>query len=110
MKKYLMLPLLLFVSASVLALEITEADLAGQWLIVKMGDMDVSGDEDTDIWQFEDGEWTAISGGRALPSDSFQIIDGDTIDLGYSKIKVVEFNGSIMKTDQMGFEYTLEKQ
>ncbi len=106
MLKYLILAMLLF-TLNAHALELSEKDLAGKWLIVKIGDLDTRADND--IWQFKNGKWTAISGGRALQPDSYKIV-GDIIDLGYSKIKVLEFSKSVMKTKQMGFEYTLEKQ
>jgi hypothetical protein len=107
MKKIIILFFLLFVSTSSFAVEVTEADLEGKWLIVKMDSMDVA-DMD-DVWQFKNGLWTAISGGKALSPDKY-ILKGGEIDLGHTKIEILEFNGNSMKTKQSGFVYTLEKQ
>jgi hypothetical protein len=107
MKKIVILFCLMVLSTLCFAVDVSEADLEGKWLIVKMGSMDATDMED--VWQFKDGMWTAISSGKALSPDKYNL-NGDVIDLGYSKIKIVEFNGNSMKTKQSGFEYTLEKQ
>lgn len=107
MNKILIALLLLIVSTFVSAVEVRPSELEGKWLIVKMGTMDVA-DMD-DIWQFKDGLWTAISSGKSLSPDKYSL-NGDVIDLGHTKIKVIEFTKKSMKTKQSGFEYTLEKQ
>jgi hypothetical protein len=107
MKKVVVLFCLMFFSSLSYGVEVTDSDLEGKWLIVKMGSMDVA-DMD-DVWQFKDGLWTAISSGKALSPDKYNL-KGDEIDLGHTKIKILEFNGQSMKTKQSGFEYTLEKQ
>lgn len=107
MKKIVILFFLMFFSTFCLAVDVSEADLEGKWLIVKMGSMDVADMED--VWEFKAGLWTAISGGKALSPDKYKLI-GDEIDLGHSKIRIVEISGNSMKAKQSGFEYTLEKQ
>ncbi len=82
-------------------------DLQGKWVITAVNDED-DGDR-SEVWEFRGDQWIAWSSGRALPADTFAV-KGDVIDLGYAKIKVLEIAGRRMRTEQMGFVYTLEKQ
>jgi hypothetical protein len=107
MKNIIMCIAILISSTVAFAVEVKDSDLQGKWLIVKMGTMDVA--DMNDIWQFKNGKWTAISGGKALKPDAYTL-KGDIIDLGYTKIKILEFSGNKMKTKQQGIEYTLKKQ
>ncbi len=107
MKNLVICIALSLISSMALALELNESDIQGKWLIVKMGTMDVA-DMD-DVWQFQDGKWTAISGGKALSPDMYTL-KGNVIDVGHTKIEVLELNDKQMKTKQQGFEYTLKKQ
>ena len=107
MKKIIMC-LAIFISSTVaFAVDVKDSDLQGRWLIVKMGTMDAS--DMNDVWEFKNGKWTPISSGKALKPDAYTL-KGDIIDLGYTKIQIIEFSGNQMKTKQQGFEYTLEKQ
>ena len=72
-----------------------------------MGTMDTR--DMKDVWEFKDSEMIVWSGSKALRPDEFSI-SGNDIDLGHSKINVLEFTANQMKTKQMGFIYTLEKQ
>ena len=82
-------------------------DLQGKWVITELDGED-TGDR-SDVWEFKGDQWIAWTSGRALPGDPFSVT-GNVIDLGYAKIKVLEFSGKRMKTEQMGFVYTLERQ
>lgn len=107
MKKLFLVVFFLVQSHFALAVNVSASDLEGKWLIVKMGSMDVS-DMD-DVWQFKNGQWTAISSGKALRPDAYTL-KGDVIDLGHTKIQILEFSKSMMKTKQHNFVYTLKKQ
>lgn len=97
--------LIMGLPASALALE--AADLQGKWVITSMNGED-DGDR-SEVWEFKGDQWIAWSSGRALPADKFTI-KGAVVDLGYAQIKILEHSESHLKTEQMGFTYTLEKQ
>lgn len=107
MKKLFASLVLIFASHIALAVEVNDADLQGKWLIVKMGSMDVSDMKDS--WQFRNGQWTAFSGKKALRPDPYKL-KGNIIDLGHSKITILEFSKNSMKIKQRGGTYTLKKQ
>ncbi len=107
MLKFILAGFLMLSASLAMAFEVQDTDLEGKWVMVKMGKMDVPAMDD--IWQFKDGQWTAISGGKALKSDPYTL-KGDIIDLGYTKIKILEFTKLHMKTKQQGIEYTFMKQ
>ena len=98
---------LLMVGFAGSALALESADLQGKWVITSMNGED-DGDR-SEVWEFKGDSWIAWSGGRPLPADKFTI-KGSVVDLGYAQIKILEHSDTHLKTEQMGFTYTLEKQ
>ena len=101
----LLLGILLLPVINVFAVD--AGDLQGKWVITA-----VNGEDDGDrseVWEFRGDQWIAWSSGRALAPDTFTMT-GDVIDLGYARIKILEVSGNRMRTEQMGFTYTLERQ
>lgn len=92
-------------AASAYALELE--DLQGKWVITATNGED-DGDR-SEVWEFRGDHWIAWSSGRPLPADKFTI-EGAVVDLGYAQIKILEHSKTHLKTEQMGFTYTLKKQ
>ncbi|WP_317930093.1 DUF4124 domain-containing protein [Halioxenophilus sp. WMMB6] len=90
--------------------KLSSDSLQGSWLITQVGGL--SADEmgvGEDVWEFNGNQWTVISSGHRLSPDPFTV-EGDVIDLGYSKIRVLEFTGYSMKVNTSGLVQTLEKR
>ena len=83
------------------------SQLQGKWVITLVEGMPDDGDR-SDVWEFKGDQWIVWTGKHSLPPDRYTI-DGDTIDLGYAKIKVLEISADRMRTEQMGFVYRLER-
>lgn len=79
--------------------------LTGSWKIVQMGKDKEPG---TSFWEFHQGRFTHISFGSRLPSDRYTI-QGNTIDLGYSKITVLSNDGATLRARWAGVDYVLTK-
>ena len=73
------------------ALALDAKDLQGKWVITAVNGED-DGDR-SDVWEFRGDQWIVWSGNRALSPDPFTV-SNNTIDLGYAKIKVLEYAGN----------------
>lgn len=85
---------------------LTTNALQGSWKVVVFNG---EPNEDQDYWEFEGNKFYQKMGKRRMSPDEFKVV-GNAIDLGYSKIKVLEFSGHTMTADMAGFKYQLEKQ
>jgi hypothetical protein len=105
--KYLFgLLLLAVVSFSARAEEISEAAVAGDWIITSP----VYTDQDTnDLWEFHDGNFVQNLDGQRIPSGTYKVKNGDIV-CQYWTIDVLEFGDGKMKAEMGGVVYTLEKQ
>ncbi len=106
MKKLLVLFLGLMFSFAAQAADLSSQALQGSWTITSMAGM---ADEENDKWEFEGNNFYQNLGGRRISPDPFTV-QGDVIDLGYYKIKVLAFDGQHMTADMAGFVYELEKE
>ena len=106
MKPVLMLVTLLALSAISHAAEPSVESLQGNWRVVTFAG---EPNEDQDFWEFNGDQFTQNLGGRRLAPDPFTV-EGMVIDVGYARIKILEFDGAKMRADMAGFEYGLEKQ
>ncbi len=97
---------LMVLSVFAQAESLTAGALQGSWKIVTFNGAPY---DDQDFWEFEGSKFYQKSSGRRLSPDQFSVV-GSVIDLGYAKIKVLEFNGQTMTADMAGFKYQLEKQ
>ena len=106
MKKALLITMFVAITAIANADEPSTDSLQGSWRVVTFAG---EPNEDEDFWEFKGNQFTQNLGGHRLTPDPFSV-DGMTIDVGYAKIRVLEFDGATMRADMAGFEYGLEKQ
>ena len=105
-KQFILVVTVLIFSISAYAADLSESSLQGDWLVVEfMG----SPDEDNTIWQFEGNQFYQKMDGKRMSPDQFEVKDGN-IDLGYTKIKVISFDGKNMEAIMANFKYKLVKQ
>lgn len=98
--------LLMLLSLFAKAESLTTEALQGSWKIVAFNGAPY---DDQDYWEFEGDKFFQKSSGRRVSPDQFSVV-GNAIDLGYAKIRVLEFNGRSMTANMAGFKYKLEKQ
>ena len=87
-------------------LAIDKADLQGKWVITA-----INGQPEkprSDLWEFRDGDWIVWLDDKPMPADPYTL-NGNIIDLGYFQITVLEHQPKEMKTEQLGFVYTLKR-
>ena len=96
----------LLLSMSLMAGELSNDQLTGVWLIKSLNGQS---DGVYDLWEFDGKKFTQNLEGHRMRPDAYSV-DGNNIDIGYAKIKVLEFNSKLMKADMAGFTYQLEKQ
>ena len=106
MKNLALAIFVLVFSQSAFSGELTEEALQGDWLIVALSG---GPESDKDYWQFEGDKFYQNLDGHRISPDTFTVKPG-IIDLGYAKIKVLEFDGKEMTADMAGFKYTLKKE
>jgi hypothetical protein len=82
------------------------ANLQGVWSIVTLNGKPAA---DNDKWEFVGDKFYQSFSGRRLSPDNFKIV-GNTIELGYAQIKVLEFGGLTMTAELAGLDYLLKKQ
>ena len=105
-KSTVLLALWLVVAAMTPASAWESTDLEGKWVITSVNGED-DGDR-SDFWEFRDGQWIVWMGRRQLAPDKFTL-RGDTIDLGYGKIRLLSLSATRMHVETMGFKYRLER-
>ena len=89
--------------------DISPQSLVGRWAITQAGSMSIPESEwEEDVWVFTTKKMEVFSGGRGLRPDHYTIKD-NSIDFGYSKIKVLDFDGSTMKVKTLGIVQHLKK-
>lgn len=106
MKKLLCFAFTLLLSFNVFAVDLNGSDLQGTWNIVYMSGQSEYKNE---WWEFTDDQFTQHFGEKTLSPDTFTI-KGDVIDLGYSQMKVLVFEGNKMEVIMGGVKYHLEKK
>lgn len=91
--------------------KVSAEKLQGKWLMTKLGDIDLTKDDNNyDAWQFKGDEfivWTSQTKTTGRP-DKFTVNNG-IIDLGHTKITIVELNSGVLKAKARGFEYEFKK-
>ena len=94
------------VSGIAFAEGLSNDSIQGSWRILTLsGEVD----EDEDYWEFNGNKFVQNLAGHRMSPDEF-VIKGEVIDLGYAKIKVLEFDSKLMTANMAGFKYTLEKK
>ncbi|MET1080981.1 MAG: hypothetical protein ABWY06_23450 [Pseudomonas sp.] len=90
------------------AQDVTQDNLQGKWVIISTNGADDGGREDG--WTFAGNQWIVWSGGRDMQPDPYTL-EENVVDLGYSKLRVLEKTPSRMKVSIEGssIEYVLEK-
>ena len=78
--------------------------LQGSWLIVMFND---SPTKDNDQWDFEGDRFFQNFNGLRRTSPVQYTVNGNNIDLGYTKIKVIKFPGHLMAAEMTGSTYNL---
>ncbi|WLQ12435.1 hypothetical protein O5O45_22160 [Hahella aquimaris] len=106
MKKIVIFIALTLFAIGAQAAELSKQALQGSWLILSMNG---ESDDENDKWEFEGDNFYQNLGGRRIYPDAFTV-KGQTIDLGYAKIKVLAFDGDTMTADMAGFTYELKKE
>ncbi|ABC27690.1 hypothetical protein HCH_00795 [Hahella chejuensis KCTC 2396] len=106
MKQVAVFVALIMLALGVQAAELSKQALQGSWLILTMNG---ESDDENDKWEFEGDNFYQNLGGRRISPDAFTV-KGQTIDLGYAKIKVLAFDGDTMTADMAGFTYELKKE
>ncbi|WP_431687865.1 hypothetical protein [Hahella sp. NBU794] len=105
MKRIVIFTALALFAIGAQAAELSKQALQGSWLILSMNG---ESDDENDKWEFEGDNFYQNLGGRRISPDAFTV-KGQTIDLGYAKIKVLAFDGDTMTADMAGFTYELKK-
>jgi hypothetical protein len=105
------LVLVLFLLAGLARAEtLTQAALQGQWAIVSM---DGVPDNEGDLWIFEGNSFRQKIGRTPGPKETFEI-KANVIDLGWSRITVLAFDGRTMtarwESGSDAFKYELKKR
>ncbi|MES2817639.1 MAG: hypothetical protein V4812_01450 [Pseudomonadota bacterium] len=106
MRKWTLL-LLLLTSAVCHGQEVTQDSLQGKWVITSTNGVDDGAREDG--WTFAGNQWIVWSGKRNMSPDPFTV-QQDVVDLGYSKLHVLEKTATTMKVKvgSSSIEYSLE--
>ncbi|GAA5218256.1 hypothetical protein GCM10025776_26730 [Corallincola platygyrae] len=66
------------------------------------------GEPRNDLWEFKDCQWIVWLDNKPMPADPYTL-ENNIIDLGYFQITVLELSERAMKTEQLGFVYTLKR-
>ncbi|AZZ90253.1 hypothetical protein EUZ85_05790 [Hahella sp. KA22] len=94
MKRITIITALALFAIGAQAAELSKQALQGSWLILSMNG---ESDDENDKWEFEGDNFYQNLGGRRISPDAFTV-KGQTIDLGYAKIKVLAFDDDTMTT------------
>jgi hypothetical protein len=94
------------ISSIAWASELSQESLQGSWLIIEFAGLS---DDEGDRWEFEGNKFYQNLGGKRTAPDRFKVV-GKTIDLGYAKIIVKFFDGSVMEANMGGGDYKLKKE
>ena len=109
MKKIMQILVILLIPFSAYSLELSKENLQGEWLIVKVGDMDTKDmGVGEDIWEFKGDQWIVKSSGVSMRPESFSV-KGQKIDFGSYSVEIIDFSESKMTANTLGIIQVLEK-
>lgn len=106
MRKILLIAFAMLFSSVVMAADLTQQALQGDWVITEFQG---APDSEGDMWQFEGNKFYQILGKTRVPADEFTVSPG-VIDLGYAQITVESFDGKTMEAIMARVKYKLVKK
>ena len=87
--------------------ELTEKDIAGQWLVDESLFLPNSTGKIV-IWEFNAGDWTVIKEGEKHPGGNYQLI-GNTIDFGELVFEVIDLKSNTITASSAGQIFTMNR-